>query len=297
MTSKSSDTSTSGIDRADPFLLMHKPGILRDSTSFEVLKLITESRETFDDSSKAINRKGPYFTPNLTNLSYKKLQNWEKASLIFPDRNDEAGWRQYSSMDQIWIGIKSLQDCTHLPHSEYPALEFYVIRYQLIGGKSFLLILHDGRAIPLSLHELIDYLQTHDFDFNSYVIIELSMIFLKVLPLQPPVFPQKRKSYVPASLEELVMLNHIRGKNVKSVNVKVKKGKKARNVISELEIAKKFNAAEVRPSELLNDGSDQTVTAIKRRGHVMGYEQLTTLNFSEIEKELENKLGFKHRSE
>jgi hypothetical protein len=298
--------STSTIQRDDPFLFLSSPSIIRDAQSYKILNQIYEQGNKIEEISQGLNLKRSNSTGNVPSLTYKKLQNWESEELVFPTRQ-EGGWRRYSIMDQVWIGIieqarvfgtsldilknarTSLKDCTHLPHSEYPALEFYVLRYIITNDKFFLVIFHDGTAVPLSLSELTAYLQEVDFTYNSYILIDVSAICLHTLPLRAALYRNKRQSFVGVDLGELLMLHNIRSKNVTSVNASIKKGKKGRSTIDEIITIKKFNAAEVTPSDLLKEGDDTKVTSIKKRRHVVGYEQQITLKPSDIEKLLGSK--------
>ena len=294
------------IDRAHPFLMLRNPSILRDGQSFELLKLYHTDPTRSDATIEVRNRKMERSLQNLTNLSYKKLLNWEEEGLIIPFKEMENSWRRYSPMDAVWIGcidkarsfgvsiplLQKARESLQRVHegfmtgSEYPALEFYVNRYELFGGKFFLLIIEDGTAIPLSLTELVGYIQEIDFYHTSYFLIDLSNIFLHVLPHFPHPFPEQHKSFVPLTMEQMVTLYHIDAdKHVKEV--KVKKGRNRK--IAELEITKEFSADEFKAEQILHKSKDQELTTEQIRGYKTRHTQKTKLNFSKAEKALGSK--------
>lgn len=289
--------NTSSITQDHSFLSLMEPNILRDSTSLALLQSIDVMQEGFDEIVRNLNKKTDRLDWSGLSVSYRKLVNWQEEGLVSPEKESNGKWRRYSIIDLVWLSciniarnsglpidlLRNGKNTLQIPISgiplpfEYPQLEFYILRYLFYSGKYVLLIMQDGKSIPLSLEEYILYIQEYDFERDSHFIIDLTNIFLKVLPRSPIKIYPPNKRYVGLSTEQILALTHLQmSSNVKEVTFKKgKNGKLAKAMVTKI-----FKATDVKPSDLLREGGDQVVTTIQDRGH-RSLQQKKTHNLSQ----------------
>jgi len=129
-------------------------------------------------------------------FTYRIINHWEKNKLIDSNRENNKGWRRYSTMDLVWLFIVkelrsfgvSLEQIFKVKEnmnqeaneiSEFPQLEYY-ISLALINKPVFLLIFPEGEAHCLTEKE---YQLNREFSSqNNHILINLNNIVQIILP-------------------------------------------------------------------------------------------------------------------
>jgi DNA-binding transcriptional MerR regulator len=164
--------------------------------------------------------------------SYRVISHWENEGLINDDRPTGTGWRKYSLMDRVWIGIiaelrkfgfpiekiKKVKDDLSMKgykfNCEFPILEIYVA-LALQKQRAFLLVFENGEAQPVTPNELAF---NNDLGtISNYLSIGLNQILQSALP-EKDLQPEFSRTFTLAE-EELDLIQLLRSTNCKEIKV------------------------------------------------------------------------------
>ncbi|GEM_PF-2788366 len=135
-------------------------------------------------------------------FSYRTLNYWEQEGIIPEDRDKEGNWRNYSILDQVWLGIvislrafgmKSqaiLKVRSYLNHlsveynSLYPLLVLYQAKSITEHYSPFYLLVLDNGVCQLALkREFKIQLEVTDV-FEDFLTIDVSVMFRNITETQ-----------------------------------------------------------------------------------------------------------------
>ena len=190
------------------------------------------------DERKHINT--PYKGMAELGISYRLINHWEQNGIIDVERGvDGKGWRKFSFMDQIWISlvvelrsfgislenIKTIYnqirtndiDCSP---SIYPRLEFFIHYFINYKVPIKLIILKDYKVFICTKEEL-EATEKEDL-LDSYISINLHKLIQLVH--NKSFYKPNYKEEIVLNEKELMLLNHIRNGNYKSINIVFKDG-------------------------------------------------------------------------
>jgi DNA-binding transcriptional MerR regulator len=214
-------------------------------------------------------------------ISYRLINHWEQNGIVDVERGiDGKGWRKFSFMDQIWIrligelrsfgisleNIKTIynqirtNDIDYSP-SVYPRLEFFIYYFINYKVPIKLIILKDYKVFICTKEE-IEAAEKEDL-LDSYISINLHKLIQFVL--NKSFYKPNYKEEIVLNEKELVLLNHIRNGNYKSINIVFKDGKmkllEKRMINNETEIHKILNKQKY--SEIILKTEDGIVVNIQ----------------------------------
>jgi len=123
-------------------------------------------------------------------LSYKVVNDWEKAGIIINNREDNKGWREYSIMDHIWLftakqlrhfGVKldkiakiRKELFQKIQNSEYGILEYYS-HIAFFDKKPVYLLFFNNDLVEIATDEEI-LLNEGEFTLLSHIKININHI-------------------------------------------------------------------------------------------------------------------------
>jgi DNA-binding transcriptional MerR regulator len=171
-------------------------------------------------------------------ISYKMLNDWEKAGLI-DNKREGSEWRRFSIMDAIWLKIiqelrafgmslkqikvtkESLEFQSRKCGVSMPLLEFYTAFTIANKMPVLVLVFNDGVAIPANYTQ---YKVSRDFlGLENHIQLSLNNIIQGFFPdvdLKPTT-----ENQTTLSIEEVELLAFMRVKVFEKIEVKYKGGK------------------------------------------------------------------------
>ncbi len=171
-------------------------------------------------------------------ISYKMLNDWEKASLI-DNRREGNEWRRFSIIDAVWLKIiKELRSFgMSLKHIKVakaslefqqkkcgvamPLLEFYTAFAIANKMPVLILVFNDGVAIPANYTQ---YKVSRDFlGLENHIQLSLNTILQGFFPEVD--LKAINNEEMPLALEEMELLAFMRVKVFEKIEVKYKGGK------------------------------------------------------------------------
>ena len=173
-----------------------------------------------------------------TNSNSSVVRKWIKEGLIDDFRENKLAHNHQSIIDVIWIGIierlrdfglsrakiKKVKEQLLVRSddiaTQYPYLEFYVIRACLIKHPYYLAVDHLDKVKILSLKKLNDTLKANPTD---YIVINLNTIFLELIE-KTNATEWSFTNLFEFSLEEMELMAFIQSNDFEKVSIKMLDG-------------------------------------------------------------------------
>ena len=134
---------------------------------------------------------------NNVEVSYRVISSWEEQNLINSNRPHGKGWRMYSLIDLVWVGIiinlrkfglsvsqikevkKHLEYLNDKIKSDFPILELYIAK-AFLKIPVYILVFNDGEAQCVTKSEYDTSWELRTID--NHIIINLNNILQDISP-------------------------------------------------------------------------------------------------------------------
>jgi len=212
-----------------------------------------------------------------TEFSYRVINNWESAGLIDNNRPSGKGWRKFSIMDVVWMGIigqlrkfgfslenilqakESLSGTMESDQDGYSWLEYFVVASLVNKSPVVIMVSDTGNAEPAFFDEYVVNMTT--IGLQSHVHINLNTILQEMYPDKDlsPVFGDMRQ----LSDEEKELFVLIRTGDYEQLTVKQKDGR------IELIEGTQTEKIDERITDILSKGEWQNISLKQRDGKIV----------------------------
>lgn len=169
-------------------------------------------------------------------MTYRTINHWESQGLIDCDRKEDAGWRQFSIMDQLWLytiqalrefglsldRVKNAKEIFFTPIANYPfsVMEYYTSCAYILLEDVFLIVFSDGFAIPLTYSEYQNALKLNWI--RNHVQVNINEIIQKIF--HDPNLEPRYKDEASITPQEFEVLHMIRTSNFEEIKIRLTNG-------------------------------------------------------------------------
>jgi hypothetical protein len=169
-------------------------------------------------------------------MTYRTINHWESQGLIDCDRKEDAAWRQFSIMDQLWLytiqalrefglpldRVKNAKDIFFTPIDNYPfsIMEYYTSCAYILLEDVFLIVFSDGFTIPLTYSEYQNALKSNWI--RNHVQVNINEIIQKIF--QDPNLEPRYKDEASITPQEFEVLHMIRTGNFEEIKIRFTNG-------------------------------------------------------------------------
>lgn len=169
-------------------------------------------------------------------MTYRTINHWESQGLVDCDRKEDAAWRQFSIMDQLWLytiqalrefglsldRVKNAKEIFFTPIENYPfsIMEYYTSCAYILLEDVFLIVFSDGFAIPLTYSEYQNALKLNWI--RNHVQISINEIIQKIF--QDPNLEPRYKDEASITPQEFEVLHMIRTGNFEEIKIRFVNG-------------------------------------------------------------------------
>ncbi len=179
-----------------------------------------------------------YFRLTEKTFSYRIISHWEKVGILSNVREeDSTGWRKYSVMDLVWLGVikqlrmygLGLKEILSVRRSlivgmnkvEYGELEFYTALAYVNNTPVSVLVFSDYKAEVGNAYEILD--SEIKYGPQHHISINVNGILQSIFPDKDckPVYTK----YIEITDDQNEILETIRNEKVEGIKISVKEGK------------------------------------------------------------------------
>ncbi len=169
-------------------------------------------------------------------MTYRTINHWESQGLIDCDRKEDAAWRQFSIMDQLWLytiqalrefglsldRVKNAKEIFFNPIDNYPfsIMEYYTSCAYILLENVFLIVFSDGFAIPLTYSEYQNALKLNWI--RNHVQVNVNEIIQKIF--QDPNLEPRYNDEALITPQEFEVLYLMRTGNFEEMKIKLSDG-------------------------------------------------------------------------
>lgn len=169
-------------------------------------------------------------------MTYRTINHWESQGLVDCDRKEDAAWRQFSIMDQLWLytiqalrefglsldRVKNAKEIFFAPIDNYPfsIMEYYTSCAYILLEDVFLIVFSDGFAIPLTYSEYQNALKLNWI--RNHVQVSINEIIQKIF--QDPNLEPRYKDEASITPQEFEVLHMIRTGNFEEIKIRFANG-------------------------------------------------------------------------
>jgi MerR HTH family regulatory protein len=169
-------------------------------------------------------------------MTYRTINHWESQGLVDCDRKEDAAWRQFSIMDQLWLytiqalwefglsldRVKNAKEIYFTPIDDYPfsIMEYYTSCAYILLEDVFLIVFSDGFTIPLTYSEYQNALKSNWI--RNHVQVNINEIIQKIF--QDPNLEPRYKDEASITPQEFEVLHMMRTGNFEEMKIKLSDG-------------------------------------------------------------------------
>lgn len=223
-----------------------------------------------------------------TDYSYRVINHWESLGLIDSERPSGKGWRKFSPLDLVWIGIiaelrrfgisnenilkvrASLERYKRYKMNENASdlflLEYYTVLALTEHEACYVLVYNNGDAEPIALDVLIPSIEI--FGAANFVAININEILRSIFPSQREM-DIKSPNVFKVQDDELNLLYLLRSTDYSEITIKRKNGRIERFDMTEFVDTKR------RIVEILREGGYQDLSVKQVDGKVVSIKRTT----------------------
>ncbi len=169
-------------------------------------------------------------------MTYRTINHWESKGLIDCARKEDAVWRQFSIMDQLWLytiqalrefglsldRVKNAKEIFFAPIDNYSfsIMEYYTSCAYILLEDVFLIVFSDGFAIPLTYTEYQNALKLNWI--RNHVQLSINEMIQKIF--QDPNLESRYKDEASITPQEFEVLHMIRTGNFEEIKIRFANG-------------------------------------------------------------------------